>query len=97
MAKKRTKSAQVSITVRDDVLRRADAYADENGMTRSGLFVLALTQYLNSVEAMPSVNKLMATMAAVVEGTFQGEISPSEAEKRMEGIKTAYELLIDKK
>lgn len=91
------KSVKLNITVKEDLLSRADSYAEENGMTRSGLIALALTQYLNSVEAMPSVNKLMASMAAVVDGTFNGVLDPVEAEKRMESIQAAYRLLIDKK
>lgn len=94
---KNGKSVKLNITVKEDLLSRADSYAEENGMTRSGLIALALTQYLNSVEAMPSVNKLMASMAAVVDGTFNGVLDPVEAEKRMESIQAAYRLLIDKK
>lgn len=91
------KSVKLNITIKEDLLSRADSYADENGMTRSGLLSLALTQYLNSVEAMPSVNKLMASMAALVDGTFNGALDPAEAEKRMESIQAAYKLLVDKK
>lgn len=91
------KSVKLNITMKEDLLARADSYADENGMTRSGLIALALTQYLNSVEAMPSVNKLMASMAAVVDGTFNGVLDPVEAQKRMESIQAAYSLLVGKK
>lgn len=94
---KNGKSQKVNITVKEELLSRADSYADENGMTRSGLFALALAQYLNSVEAMPSVNKLMASMAAVVDGTFSGVLDPVEAQKRMESIQAAYSLLVEKK
>lgn len=83
-------------TMREDLLERLDNYADENGMTRSGLIAIAVTQYLNAVEAMPSVNKLLNAMAAVSDGVLKGELPPSEAQARIDAIQATYEQLTKK-
>lgn len=87
---------KLNVTIREDLLERMDNYADENGMTRSGLIAIAVTQYLNAVEAMPSVNKLLNAMAAVSEGVLKGEMPPHEAEARMAAIQVTYEELTKK-
>lgn len=84
---------KLNVTIREDLLERMDEFADLNGMTRSGLIAVAVTQYLNAVEAMPSVNKLLAAMSAVSDGVLKGEISPSEAELRLAAIKSTYDEL----
>lgn len=86
-------SKKLNVTIREDLLERMDDYADNNGMTRSGLIAIAVTQYLNAVEAMPSVNKLLIAMAAVSDGVLKGEMSPSEAEARMSAIQSTYDQL----
>lgn len=81
---------KINITLRDDLLERMDSYSQNNAMTRSGLIALAVTQYLNAVEAMPSVNKLLASMAAVAEGTLNGQLVPDEANKKLDEIQKTY-------
>lgn len=90
-------AVKLSITVKPDVLARADKYADENGLSRSALIGLALTQYLDAVEAMPSVNKLLSAMAAVADGTIKGDLLPSEADAQMRAIQASYDALTKKK
>lgn len=87
---------KLNVTIREDLLERMDNYADDNGMTRSGLIAVAVTQYLNAVEAMPSVNKLLNAMAAVSEGVLKGEMPPQEAEARLAAIQVTYEELTKK-
>lgn len=89
-------SVKLNITLAPDLLARMDAYSSENSMSRSGLISLAVSQYLNSIEVMPSVNKLLASFAAVTEGTLKGEISREEAEDRLAKIQSAYEVLTKK-
>jgi len=93
---KENTAQRVSLTVRSDLLERIDAFADGNGMTRSGFMSLAATQYLNAVEAMPSVNKMLNAMAAVTEGVLKGEIEPSTAKAKMAAIQSTYEELTKK-
>lgn len=89
----KSSARKLSVTIREDLLDRMDEYADENGMTRSGLIAIAVTQYLNAVEAMPSVNKLLSAMAAVSDGVLKGEMTPDEANARMDAIQVTYEQL----
>lgn len=87
---------KLSVTIRSDLLDRMDSYAENNGMTRSGLIAIAVTQYLNAIEAMPSVTKLLSAMAAVSESVLKGDISPEDAETRMSAIRATYEELSKK-
>lgn len=93
---KDTSAKKLSVTIRSDLLERMDLYANENGMTRSGLIAIAVTQYLNAVEAMPSVNKMLNAMAAVTDGVLKGEMPPSEAQARLDAIQATYEQLTKK-
>lgn len=89
-------SKKISISVREDLLERIDVYADNNGMTRSGLISLACSQYLNAVEAMPSVNKLLNAMAAVTDGVIKGDVAPHDARARLDAIQATYDVLSQK-
>lgn len=86
-------SKKINITIDADLLERIDKYAKANALTRSGLLAMSAVQYLNAVEAMPSVNKLLNSMAAVVDGTFSGQLSPQDAEQRMQQIQNSYAAL----
>lgn len=93
----KSNASKLSITLKPEVLQRADRYANENAISRSALIGLALTQYLDAVEAMPSVNKLLSAMAAVADGTIKGDLVPSEADARMRAIQASYDALTKKK
>lgn len=87
---------KLSVTIRSDLLERMDEYADDNGMTRSGLIAIAVTQYLNAVEAMPSVKKMLNAMAAVTDGVLKGDMNSTEAQARLDAIQSTYEQLTQK-
>lgn len=87
---------KLSVTIRSDLLERMDEYADDNGMTRSGLIAIAVTQYLNAIEAMPSVKKMFNAMAAVTDGVLKGDMNPTEAKARLDAIQSTYEQLTQK-
>lgn len=91
-----TSARKLSVTIRSDLLDRMDEYADNNGMTRSGLIAIAVTQYLNAVEAMPSVNKLLGAMASLTDLVLKGEMEPSEAKARLSALQGTYEDLTKK-
>lgn len=90
-------SKKINITVDEELLGRIDKYAKANAMTRSGLLAMAAVQYLSAVELMPSVNKLLSSVAAVVDGTFSGELAPEDAEQRMQQIQNSYAALTGSK
>lgn len=87
---------RVNITLPEDDLIRIDAYCKEKRMSRSALLQLAATQYLDAVEAMPSVNKMLAAMASVVDETFRGEMPPDVAKSRIDAIQNTYTALTGK-
>lgn len=87
---------KVNFTIKSDLLERIDKYCEENSISRSALIGLALAQYLNAVESMPSVQKLLASSAAVADGLLTGTMEKEEGEAQLARIKSAYELLISK-
>ena len=89
-------SVRFNVTFAPDVMERVDVYCKNSGIPRSAFLQLAATQYLNAVEAMPDVNKMLAAMSAVVDGTFQGELSPDVAKKRIDAISESYKALTGK-
>ncbi len=51
----------------DELLKRADNYADENGLTRSGLITTALVDYLSSREVLMLVKNLSLAIGKISE------------------------------
>lgn len=92
----RSSAKKLNVTIREDLLERMDNYARSNGMTRSGLISISVTQYLNAVDAAPSVTKLLNAMAAVTDGVLKGEVSASDAEAKIAAIQSTYDDLTKK-
>ena len=49
---------KVNFTVRDELMERADKYAKDNYMSRSGLISLALSEFLNAREMASAVPRI---------------------------------------
>jgi len=88
-------SVKLNITLAPELLERTDEYARRNSLTRSGLIALSLSQYLNAVESMPQVNKLLAGLGAVVDGSLRGDLTKEQAEARLAAIQSEYQKHID--
>lgn len=71
-------SKKIAITVQDDLLERMDAFAERNAMTRSGLIATSVAQYLNAVEAMPNMNKVLALMGSLAKRAATGGVDSKE-------------------
>ena len=56
-------TVKVTISISPELLDRTDSFADENGMTRSGCISLALKQYLQAAEVMPSMSQIVGQFA----------------------------------
>ena len=57
---------KVNFTIRDELMKRADKYAKDNYMSRSGLISLALSEFLNAREmasAVPRISYALKKMA----------------------------------
>lgn len=87
---------KLSVTIRTDLLERMDSYASANGLTRSSLISIAVSQYLSAIEAQPSINKLLNAMASVADGVISGNMKEDEAKARIEAIQATYESLNSK-
>lgn len=59
--------AKVQISIDDDLLHRADMYADSNYMSRSGLITLCLAQYLNSNDVIRAVQDMAVSMRKIAD------------------------------
>lgn len=68
-------SVKINVTVDEKLLNRADVFADDNYMSRSGLFSLALTQYLNQNDLTRSISDLAVTMRKIADS---GKISDED-------------------
>ena len=65
---------KVGITVDEDLMRRADEYADKNFMSRSGLFTLALNQYLTAQSVPEFMREITLLMRKIADkGTVDSE------------------------
>ena len=73
---------KVTISVEPALLAKIDAYADENGMTRSGMISLAVRQYLQAAEVMPSMSQIVGRFAAML-GNRVG-ISEEEQQQQLD-------------
>lgn len=58
---------KVQITCDDDLMKRVDAFADENYMSRSGLFALAVTQYINAQEVTQAIKDMAVAMKKIAD------------------------------
>lgn len=89
-------SAKVNVSLPPELLERMERYSKANNITRSGLVALSVSQYLNAVETMPDLQKLLGSMAAVFEGSIKGDLSEQEQKERMERIQESYTAISEK-
>lgn len=66
---------KVNITIDEDLMKRADEFADENYMSRSGLLSLALTQYLNQNDVVRYVRDISLAMRKIADNK---DLTPDE-------------------
>ena len=59
--------AKIQISIDDKLLKRVDAYADENYQSRSGLITVACVEYLNARETMGLVRNLSLAIKKIAD------------------------------
>lgn len=65
---------KLQISLNDDLLQRADRFAEDNYLSRSGLISQALVQYLNQNEYILAVKDLSVAVRKIAEiGTIDDE------------------------
>jgi len=85
---------KVQITLNDDLMKRADAYADDNYMTRSGLISQALTQYLNSVEMTRAIIDMALSIRKIADCAEKGTVS-DDMLHQLEELEILSKMLIE--
>lgn len=86
-------SKKLNITLQDELVERMDAFTKRNSMTRSGLIATAVAQYLNAIEAMPNVNKVLALMGSLAKRAALGDINSEDYERELQELERVQSLL----
>lgn len=81
--------AKINISIDDELLKRADDYADNNYMSRSGLITSSLTEYLNARELVSAVRKMNMTLDKIAD---KGQVDDETLED-LEDLEKLVELL----
>lgn len=84
--------AKVQISVDDDLLKRIDNYADRNYLSRSGLFTLAASQFLNQAEVSSAIMDMALSMRKIADVGAVDE----ETQKQLEDFERLAHLLTGK-
>lgn len=83
---------KVNVTLDEDLMKRADNFADDNYMSRSGLVSLALTQYLNQNDIVRAVNDISISMRKIADNQTLSE----DEIKNLKDFETIAKMLIGK-
>lgn len=82
--------AKLNITINDDLLARAEKFAENQYMTKSGLVAVALREYLNAQELMPVLNSMKLAFDKIADS---GELD-EQTEKELDDMTRTVELLV---
>lgn len=80
------KPMKINISIDKELLQRADTYAEQNFISRSGLISLALTSYLNAQEA----RFAFARCANALERIADSGIVDEEMLEELEAVSKAF-------
>lgn len=58
---------KVQISVDDELMKRVDNYADDNYMSRSTLFTIAVTQYINAQDVTRAIKEMAVAMKKIAD------------------------------
>lgn len=58
---------KVQITCDDELMKKVDTFADENFMSRSGLFSIAVSQYIDSREATKALKEIAVAFKKIAD------------------------------
>lgn len=58
---------KVQLSIDDDLMKRVDTFADENYMSRSTLFTIAVTQYINSEDVITAIKEMSVSMKKIAD------------------------------
>ena len=84
--------AKVQISVDDELLKRIDNYSERNYLSRSGLFTLAASQFLNQAEVSSAIKDMAFCMRKIADTGSVDE----ETQKQLEDFERLVQLLTGK-
>lgn len=87
------KSIKINISIRDDLLERADLYAEQNAVTRSGLISLALSQYLDAMQKRPVVADAFGHMGTLIKLAVSGKTDSAEYDAALKALEASQAAL----
>lgn len=58
---------KVQISVDDELMKRVDTFADDNYMSRSTLFTIAVTQYINAQDVTRAIKEMAVAMKKIAD------------------------------
>lgn len=85
-------NTKINVTIDENLLKRADVYADDNYMSRSGLMSIALTQYLNQNDILKAVTDISVSMRKIADNK---ELTEEEI-NQLKDFETFSKMLIGK-
>lgn len=85
-------NVKFNISADENLIARADAYAEKNYMTRSGLVSLALTQFLNQNDIVQAVQDIAFYMRKIADNQTLSEEEMNE----LKDFETLAKMLIGK-
>lgn len=80
-------SVKATITLPEQLLASADAYAEENGLTRSGFIAMTIKQYLQAQEQMPTIVGMMKGLTRLMGEA--GQMTNEEIQLQLDDIEAA--------
>lgn len=86
-------AVKINITLRADLLERADAYADKNATSRSGLIAMALNEYLDAMEKKPVVADAFSQFGTLMKLAMSGKNDTPEYDAAFKALEAAGETL----
>lgn len=85
-------NVKFNISADENLIARADAYAEKNYMTRSGLVSLALTQFLNQNDIVQAVQDIAFYMRKIADNQTLSDEEMNE----LKDFETLAKMLIGK-
>ena len=86
-------TTKVQITLDENLLQRVDTYADDNYLSRSALCSLALTQYINSNDALKALSDIAIALKKIAN---TGTISEDD-KKKLDDFEIYAQMLLGSK
>lgn len=69
---------KINLSIDDELLERAEIYAKQNYLSKSGLFSIALVQFLNQNELISCLNSLSVSVKKMAD---TGDVDPESMEQ----------------